>query len=363
MTQPEIVPGLVSVMMPAYNAEIYIRQAIDSLLSQTYEQWELIVVNDGSTDGTSAVAMSYLDPRIHVVDQENGGEARARNTALGLMVGEYIAFLDADDQFLPHHLETTTNYLNANPDRDGVYTDGYHCDPEGRLLKSLSSRRRESFEGWLFEQLVRASDVFGPPVCIVLRRQPILEGGLSYDPSIIIGPDWDFNTRYSEFTSFGAIDRKTCLYRVHKTNITLRTNPERRYSSLAICRENAIKLASFAKCSLQTQAYVFYELLVELLVGHVDRQAEVIQWSEFLTLPAGERARILRLMATHALVDDRSRPYIQRWLDQSHRLDPSNWRTGVLRQINHFSPSLFRTITSHKGKPTRESPLGDLFVE
>jgi len=347
--------------MPAYNAEIYIGQAIDSLLSQTYEQWELIVVNDGSTDGTAAIAMRYPDSRIHVVDQANGGEARARNTALGLMHGEYVAFLDADDQFLPDHLETTTNYLNANPDRDGVYTDGYHCDPEGRLLKSLSSRRRGPFEGWLFEQLVRASDVFGPPVCIVLRRQPILEGGLSYDPRIIIGPDWDFNTRYSESTSFGFVDRKTCLYRVHKTNITLRTNSEKRNSSLAICREKAIKLGGFAKCSLQTQTYVFYELLVELLVGQVDRQAEVIQWPEFLTLPAVEQARILRLMATHALDDDRSRSYIQSWLNQSHGLDPSNWRIAVLGQINRFSPSLFRKITYHKGKSTGESPLSDLY--
>jgi hypothetical protein len=231
------------------------------------------------------------------------------------------------------------------------------------LLKSLSSRRRGPFEGWLFEQLVRASDVFGPPLCIVLRRGPILEGGLSYDPRIIIGPDWDFNTRYSENTRFGFIDQKTCLYRVHKTNITLRTNLERRNASLAICREKAIKLAGFARCSLQTQTYVFYELLVELLVGQVERQAEVVKWPEFLALPAVEQARFLRLMATHALDDDRSRPYIQGWLKQSHGLDPSNWQIAVLGQINRFSPSVFRKITSHKGKPSHESPLSDLFVE
>jgi glycosyltransferase involved in cell wall biosynthesis len=361
--QHETVPGLISVMMPAYNAERFIGQAIDSLFSQTYANWELIVVNDGSTDDTAAVAGRYFDPRIHLVNQENGGESMARNTALSLMRGEFVAFLDADDQYFPEHLETAAGYLNANPSREGVYTDGFHCDTDGRLLKSLSSRRRGPFEGWLFEELIRASDVFGPPLCIVLRRKPILERNLSYDPRIVIGPDWDFNTRFAEFTSFGYIDRYTCLYRVHKTNITVRTTLEKRNSSLAICREKAIKLGGFARCSLQTQSYVFYELLVELLAGQVARQAEIIQWPEFLALPASEQARILRLMATHSLDDAPSRPYVQAWLDHSHRLDPHDWRITMLRRINRFSPALFRTITAHKGQQTGESPLSDVFAE
>ena len=77
LAQHVTVSGLVSVMMPAYNAESYIGQAIDSLFSQTYANWELIVVNDGSTDGTAAVAGHYSDPRIQLVNQENGGESRA----------------------------------------------------------------------------------------------------------------------------------------------------------------------------------------------------------------------------------------------------------------------------------------------
>ncbi len=97
-------PGLVSVMMPAYNAERYIRPAMESLLAQTYSRWELIVVNDGSKDATAAIARSFDDPRIRVIDQPNGGEASARNTALRTMRGEFVAFLDADDAYLPEHL-------------------------------------------------------------------------------------------------------------------------------------------------------------------------------------------------------------------------------------------------------------------
>src|SRR5512145_295142 len=98
-------------MMPAYNAEVYIRQSIDSVLAQTYPNWELVIVDDGSTDRTGEIASEYGDPRIRVFRQENGGEAAARNTALKNIQGEFLAFLDADDLYLPDHLEVSVEYL------------------------------------------------------------------------------------------------------------------------------------------------------------------------------------------------------------------------------------------------------------
>ena len=106
-------PGCVSVMMPAFNAERFIGRAIGSLRAQTFTDWELIVVDDGSTDATGAIARSAGDPRIRVIRQDNRGEAAARNVALAASTGEYVAFLDADDAFLADHL-----------DRDGHVTRG-----------------------------------------------------------------------------------------------------------------------------------------------------------------------------------------------------------------------------------------------
>ncbi len=186
-------PGLVSVMMPAYNAERYIRPAMESLLAQTYSRWELIVVNDGSKDATAAIARSFDDPRIRVIDQPNGGEASARNTALRTMRGEFVAFLDADDAYLPEHLETAAGFLVWNKDFDAAYTDGLHCDENGVRLQSLSSRRLSPQDGNIFDQVVRASCMLGPPVCLVLRREPILQRELWFDFAITIGPDWIFS--------------------------------------------------------------------------------------------------------------------------------------------------------------------------
>ena len=95
---------LVSVMMPAYNAENYIEAAVKSVLAQSYDHWELIVVDDGSTDGTASVVAEFDDPRIKLFKQSNGGESAARNTAIRQMQGEFVAFLDADDMYLPDHL-------------------------------------------------------------------------------------------------------------------------------------------------------------------------------------------------------------------------------------------------------------------
>ena len=165
--------GLVSIRMPAYNAERFIAEAIESALAQTYAHWELLVVNDGSTDQTPGIVAQFTDPRLKLIHKENGGESSARNVALDHSQGEFIAYLDADDAYLPHHLDIAVNYLRTHPERDGVYTDGYYIDQNGKRLKSLTSRRRGPFEGRLFEEAVRASDVFGPPLSVVLLPEPV----------------------------------------------------------------------------------------------------------------------------------------------------------------------------------------------
>jgi glycosyltransferase involved in cell wall biosynthesis len=365
LTSDETLPGLVSVMMPAYNAEKYIQQAIESLLVQTYVNWELILVNDGSTDTTLEIALRFADPRINIVNQPNGGEASARNTALANMHGEFVSFLDADDAFLPDHLQVTVTYLNAHPERGGVYVDGMHIDQDGRMLKSLSSRRRGPYDGWVFEQVVRAPNVFGPPLTLVLRRRVIVEYNLSFDTRIGLGTDWDFYTRYAEQADFGYLEQKTCLYRIHQTNMTIYTRRADRARSHALCREKAIKLKSFSRCSLEIRSYAFYELLVELLNDEPERQAAISRWPEFLELPAAERARLFRLMATGALSGKDTQAYIREWLKESHRLDPSDLKGRVLYTLYRISPRAFRLVVNFKrdkfSKKGIEHPYRDLF--
>ena len=111
-----------SVIMPAYNRADTILRAVRSVLAQTYRDWELIVVDDGSTDETAAL-VSKLDPRIRVIRQNNQGITGARNTGLAASTGQYIAFLDSDDEWLPHHLELCVAFLDASPDQHFVTTE------------------------------------------------------------------------------------------------------------------------------------------------------------------------------------------------------------------------------------------------
>ena len=106
---------LVSIIMPAYNSARFIRESIGSVLAQTYTDWELLIVDDGSTDNTAEIIASYQDERIHMMRNElNLGAALSRNKALREAKGKYIAFLDADDLWLPEKLEKQLAFMQQN---------------------------------------------------------------------------------------------------------------------------------------------------------------------------------------------------------------------------------------------------------
>ena len=113
---------VVSVVMPAYNVSQYIGEAIESVQRQTFREWELLIIDDGSTDGTLAVAGRYAgrDPRITIIQQANGGISAARNTALAHASGTVIAILDSDDVWLPQYVEEQLRILDAHPEVDIV---------------------------------------------------------------------------------------------------------------------------------------------------------------------------------------------------------------------------------------------------
>jgi hypothetical protein len=183
----------------------------------------------------------------------------------------------------------------------------------------------------------------------VLRRDLIEQHGLHFDPQIVIGPDWDFMTRYSQWAQFGYVDAHTCLYRVHQTNVTVRVDRQRRASYLARCREKAIQLKRFGACSLQTRRDVFYDLLVVQLLGYPQRQDEITTWPQFLALPSATRAQLLRLMAAEALLAESTTPKeATRWLEQARRLDPADWRTALLLTLQRVSAPLARRFLRSK---------------
>jgi glycosyltransferase involved in cell wall biosynthesis len=127
----------VSAIVPTYNAERWLGEALDSALAQTFRDLEIVVVNDGSTDRSAAIAAAYAarhPGRVRVIHQPNRGLCHARNTALAAARGTYFALLDADDVWLPHHLERSVSLLEARPDVALVHADIERIDTAGASL-------------------------------------------------------------------------------------------------------------------------------------------------------------------------------------------------------------------------------------
>lgn len=127
---------LVSVIIPSYNHDRYIKDCVESVLNQSYQSIEVFVVDDGSTDGSLDVLRGFGD-RINLIQQRGGRQGRARNLALKQASGEYVAFLDSDDVYLPGRIDCAVEILRKRPEIDLVWSDFCEIDDEGQVLGEI----------------------------------------------------------------------------------------------------------------------------------------------------------------------------------------------------------------------------------
>ncbi|MBI4059635.1 glycosyltransferase [Candidatus Giovannonibacteria bacterium] len=209
-----MISKLVSIVIPAYNAEKYIKEAVDSALAQTYENVEVVVVDDGSTDGTKNVLESYVrDGKIKYVYQKNAGLAGARNTGIRTARGEYIAFLDADDLFLPEKVTEQVKVLEEHPDYDVCYSDLTHFT-DGQQRKFFHHRYHYP-SGNLFEPLLHKQ--FINPLAVFARRSVFEKYGF-FDETLRRSEDWDLWLRWAHAgVKFFYLDKPLAYYRVQST--------------------------------------------------------------------------------------------------------------------------------------------------
>ena len=184
----------VTVIVPTYNRAHLVSRAIRSVLAQTFQDWELEVVDDGSTDNTSTVVEAFRDDRIHYLKLEvNRGAPAARNTGLRAARGAYLAFLDDDDVWLPMKLERQVEALQTTilPNVGAV-----HC---GVLLFSDQGERQldlDGIRGDIYEQVLARSLPIGVGSSLVVRRA-VLEAGILFDEALPDFGDWDYLLRVS----------------------------------------------------------------------------------------------------------------------------------------------------------------------
>ncbi len=168
---------LVTVLMPVYNAAKYIDESIQSILDQSYINFELLIINDGSTDNTTTIIQSYLDPRIRLIEQEGKGISFALNTGLRAAQGEYIARFDADDICYPVRLEKQVNFLNDHPDYMLIGSDAEYIQENGDHLFDFRSI------SYTYEQILNRLYQFCPFIhsSVMFRKEAVLNAG-GYSP-------------------------------------------------------------------------------------------------------------------------------------------------------------------------------------
>ncbi len=208
----------VSVVIPTYNYAHFICNAVDSVLAQTYQDYEIIVVDDGSRDNTGDVLAPYGD-RIRCVRQENAGPSTARNKGIGLAQGELIAFLDADDCWLPDKLEKQVRFLDANPEFGMVFSDMSHC-VDGDMVHAAYLRERGYryvAQGSIYNNLLREGFIFTPTVML---RSKCLDLVGVFDVTMCNCEDVDLWFRMADRYQIGFLDEPLVIRNQHGANVT-----------------------------------------------------------------------------------------------------------------------------------------------
>lgn len=203
----------VSVIIPTYNSLEYLPEAIESVLDQTFVDFEIIVINDGSSDGTEKWVLEQSDPRLQLISQGNLGKSAARNAGIAKASGDYLAFLDADDCWEPTKLEKQARCLDSNSQIGLVYVwtalADSRCQPTGRIVSSHA-------EGNVWEELVR-DNILACGSTPMARRSCFQTVGL-FALDLPLAQDWDMWIRIAARYPFAVIKEPLARYRLHANN-------------------------------------------------------------------------------------------------------------------------------------------------
>jgi glycosyltransferase involved in cell wall biosynthesis len=269
---------LVSVIVPCYNQGSVLAEAVDSALAQTYQHREVIVIDDGSTDDTAAIAASY-GPQIRLIRQENRGLPAARNAGIACARGTLMGLLDADDRWLPRKLEVEVPWF-ADP-AVGLVHGSYRKFPAtfpgaGEVRKARGERT--GFHGILGFNLV------GAPVSALFRRSVFDRAG-RFDESLRGIEDWDLWIRLSALSGIIASDALTAEYRLSAESVS-RKYEEMYRCLLQVIEKNRFHHGDCAACrravrKARQHANAYYD--------------EMISREAFRALARGERLHYLRL--------------------------------------------------------------------
>lgn len=204
-----------SIIIPAFNSEKTIRETIDSVLNQSFDDFEIIVINDGSQDATLEVTASIVDSRLKIFSYSNAGVSASRNRGLSHACGDYIAFLDADDLWTPNKLECQLNALQEHPEAAVAYSWTNWIDASGKFLRPGGHITEN---GNVYRQLLLRDFIESGSNPLIRKKALIKVGG--FNEALSTAADWDMWLRLAAYYEFVAIPSPQILYRVSSQSMS-----------------------------------------------------------------------------------------------------------------------------------------------
>ncbi len=238
----------VSVIIPAYNAMTYLPKTVESVLKQSFTDFEVIIVNDGSSDNIEQWVNTITDNRIKLISQKNQGTAAARNTGIAHAKGEYLAFLDSDDLWEASNLEKQVYCLDNNPDVGLVYVWIASIDENGNHLGQIYGNDEQ---GYIWEKMLQRNVIWSGSAAMV-RRVCFEKSGV-FDQSLKYSEDWDMWIRISRNYSFAVIKEPLVYYRFHPNNKS--KNHTKIKNELRLIVEKSFQSVPFELLHLRNKTY------------------------------------------------------------------------------------------------------------
>lgn len=260
---------VISVVVPAYNVENTILETINSIQQQTFPDFEIVVINDGSTDGTLDKLSIIDDPRLKIFSYENGGLPVARNRGIERATGNFIAFVDADDLWTADKLELQLAALHKHPEANVAYSWTTFIDEEGNFLYDGEPF---NYVGNVYAQLL-VKNFIASGSNILIRSQVVEEIG-KFDPELKSAEDWDFSLRLAAHYPFALVPKHQILYRKSSQSMTSKVDVMEKAITTVIDRgfKAAPDELQYLKNQTLSNTYRFF---TKLCLEHITNQEGV----------------------------------------------------------------------------------------
>ena len=263
----------ISVIIPAYNAEDTILETIKSIQKQTFSDWEIIAVDDGSTDKTLKKLSEIQDQRVKVLSYENGGVAIARNRGISHASGEYIAFMDADDLWTSDKLESQLAALQTNPEAGVAYSWTYYFYDKSNLKKTLFPGESIHFSGDVYSHLL-VKNFLASGSNPLIRRKAIESVG-EFDPACVPCEDWDFYLRLAAQFFFIVVPKHQIIYRQSANSGSSQVKKLEKANLLTIKKAYQTAPSQLQHLKNKTTAY-FYQYCTQQYLKNKTNSIEIV---------------------------------------------------------------------------------------